>query len=412
MKAICDDEPEPVRKLNPGVPEGLATLIHEMLAKKPVDRPASAEEVVKRLRRVGTEKAGEGGKGPGRSGTSAPPPTRKDPAHPTRTENHVRPFEPTPASEASPTATENRQTMSQPRLPWRGFVPWVASIAVVVTLLAVSVWSPGWITSSTVSLDLGGGVTMEFVRIPAGEFLMGAPEGEDEAENDEKPQHRVRISRDFYLGKYPVTQEQYQAVMGTNPSYFCASGKGKDKVLGLDTRQFPVESVSWDEATAFCEKLSARTGRRVTLPSEAEWEYACRAGTTTAFYFGDALDGTQANCDGTKPFGTEVKGPYLDRTSRVGSYLKDYPHPWGLGDPHGNVWQWCQDWYDAGYYKRTPHVDPLCTDGERRSRVVRAGSWNNFARNCRTARRDWRAPSIHIDFVGFRAALRPGRGGR
>jgi formylglycine-generating enzyme required for sulfatase activity len=266
----------------------------------------------------------------------------------------------------------------------------------------------------TMTLDLSGGVTMELVRIPAGEFLMGSPKSEqDEYKRlsrktvTDEDQHPVRISKGFYLGRYPVTQEQYQAVTGRNPSYFCASGVGKDKVQGLDTRRFPVESVSWDDAAAFCEKLSGATRRKVTLPIEAEWEYACRAGTQTAFYFGDALNGTQANCKGTEPFGTTAKGPYLGRTSRVGSYEKDYPHPWGLADMHGNVWQWCQDRYDAGYYERSPTVDPLCMDGERNYRILRGGSWYGGARDCRAAGRYWIAPLYRRLHFGFRIALHP-----
>jgi formylglycine-generating enzyme required for sulfatase activity len=266
----------------------------------------------------------------------------------------------------------------------------------------------------TETLDLGGGVTMEFVRIPAGSFTMGSPQAElDEYKrlynltNLGEEQHPVRIGKDFYLGKYPVTQEQYQAVTGTNPSWFSVSGGGKDKVARLDTRRFPVEQVSWEDAVAFCEKLS-RPGKRVTLPTEAEWEYACRGGTKTAFYFGAVLNGTQANCDGkvNSLFGTAAKGSSLGRTSRIGSYEKVAPHPWGLCDMHGNVWQWCQDWWDGDYYKRSPNLDPLCRDGEQKYRVLRGGSWFSDGLDCRSGSRSWLGPSVRRDDYGFRVALR------
>ncbi len=153
----------------------------------------------------------------------------------------------------------------------------------------------------TVTVELGGGVSMGFVLIPAGKFLMGSSKEEKERSKDEGPLHEVTISRAFYLGKDEVTQEQYQQIVDKNPSPFSAGGEYKQKVAGLDTRRFPVENVSWEDATAFCRKLSARDGkRRFRLPTEAEWEYACRAGTRTPFHFGDSLNGDEANCDGTK----------------------------------------------------------------------------------------------------------------
>jgi formylglycine-generating enzyme required for sulfatase activity len=227
----------------------------------------------------------------------------------------------------------------------------VTAVVAALVLVATIVWrsddrnsTDSAATGKTVSmtLDLGGGVTMEFMRIPAGSFTMGSPKAEQDILNrmadftiTSEDQRRVRISKDFYLGKYPVTQEQYQALTGNNPSHFCATGAGKDKAHGLDTRRFPVESVSWEDAVAFCEKLS-RPGKKVTLPTEAEWEYACRGGTKAVFYFGDWLNGTQANCDGRIPFGfkdnlpfrTTDGGPYLKRTNCVGAYEQDYPHPW------------------------------------------------------------------------------------
>src|SRR5262249_36572146 len=158
---------------------------------------------------------------------------------------------------------------------------------------------------------------------------------------DEGPCRKVVLGRAFYLGKYPVTQEQYERVMSRNPSWFASTGRGRDQVKEFaDTGNFPVENVTWEEAVEFCRRLSdlpaeRRAGRVYELPSEAEWEYACRAGTTTPFHFGTELNGRRANCDGNHPYGTATRGPYLGRTCPVGCYTAN---AWGLYDMHGNVW--------------------------------------------------------------------------
>jgi formylglycine-generating enzyme required for sulfatase activity len=255
------------------------------------------------------------------------------------------------------------------------------------------------------TLDVGGGQTMELVRIKAGSFLMGAPDGEKSAEAHEKPQRRVIISGDYYLGKYAVTQAQYKAVTGRNPSYFYAHGFGHNKVRGLDTDRFPVERVSWDDAVAFCEAVAKKTGRKVCLPREAEWEYACRAGTTTPFYFGSKLNGDLANCLGVfDPYGTDEKGTYLNRITEVGSYPAN---PWGLYDMSGNVYQWCQDYY--GPYEGLKHRDPVREEKDKEGRhVLRGGAWCNDPWQCRAAYRSWtgHAGEAVISVVGFRACLR------
>jgi formylglycine-generating enzyme required for sulfatase activity len=256
-------------------------------------------------------------------------------------------------------------------------------------------------------VDLGGGVKLELVRIPKGKFLMGSPKDEKDRRDDEE-QHEVEITHDFYLGKYPVTQEQYQQLMGKNPSYFCAQGDDKDKVKGLETARFPVEGVTWGDAGEFCETLNKRHAKEkgtFRLPTEAEWEYACRGGTTAPYYFGKECNGTQANCNGTEPYGTSEKGPYLKRPSEVGGYARVAPHPWGLCDMHGNVWQWCNDRYDKGYYGKSPNRDPQGPDnGE--DRVLRGGSWDGDARDCRAASRDGLAQSYRLSLLGFRVAFR------
>jgi formylglycine-generating enzyme required for sulfatase activity/tRNA A-37 threonylcarbamoyl transferase component Bud32 len=253
-------------------------------------------------------------------------------------------------------------------------------------------------------VDLGGGVTMQFVLIPPGTFTMGSPKEEEGRFNDEMA-HEVTITRPFYLGKYVVTQEQYQQLTGSNPSTFGAGGGRKDKVAGLDTARFPVDSVSWEDATACCAKLAEKAGRKARLPSEAEWEYACRAGTTSPFHFGTALNGSQANCKGTFPYGTQAKGPFLDRTCRVGSYR---PNAWGLYDMHGNVCQWCQDWY-AKSCQDLGGRDPVRVDkGADNARVVRGGSWPAPATVCRAACRHTALPANRsFSILGFRVALLP-----
>jgi formylglycine-generating enzyme required for sulfatase activity/regulator of sirC expression with transglutaminase-like and TPR domain len=235
--------------------------------------------------------------------------------------------------------------------------------------------------------DLGNGVKLEMVYIPAGNFMMGSPSGE--GESDEYPQHLVTIAKPFYLGKYPVTQEQYQAVMGNNPSHF----KGAKR---------PVEKVSWRDAVTFCQKLSEKTGNNYRLPSEAEWEYACRAGTTTAYCFGETLTNELAN------FGSQ--------TTDVGKYP---PNAFGVYDMHGNVWEWCADpWH--GNYEKAPadgsvwdekdndncyqnSTDLLTKSGNNdRNRLVRGGSWSNYPRNCRSAIRHYIAPDTRFNSYGFR----------
>jgi uncharacterized protein (TIGR02996 family) len=243
---------------------------------------------------------------------------------------------------------------------------------------------------------LVNGLGMEFRLIPPGTFRMGSPESEPGHSEDEGPQHEVEITRPFYLGVYPVMQREFQAVMGDNPSHFTPERNGGPL--------HPVENVSWEDGRAFCERLSAREpGRRYELPTEAQWEYACRAGTETPFSFGKELNGKQANCNGKYPYGTDVKGPYLEQTCRVGSYEAN---GFGLYDMHGNVWQWCEDYYDRKYYSMSPIKDPFNGKKSEDARVLRGGSWLGYSGFCRAAYRDWYAPAFrNLDF-GFRVCFR------
>ena len=244
--------------------------------------------------------------------------------------------------------------------------------------------------------DLGGGVSLPLVRIPAGEFVMGSPDAEQGRSSDEGPQHRVRL-REFWMGQTPITQAQWRAVMGTNPSEF------KDQ---LDSDQRPVERVNWREAMAFCRQLADRTGRDYTLPSEAQWEYACRAGTTSPFAFGGTITPELANYDGNYTYAGSPKGVYCEQTTAVGAFPAN---AWGLQDMHGNVWEWCLDhWH--GSYASPPGDGSAWVDSEDKNnakRLLRGGSWYIFPGNCRSAYRFHFQPGYASSLVGFRVVCLP-----
>jgi uncharacterized protein (TIGR02996 family) len=259
-----------------------------------------------------------------------------------------------------------------------------------------------------VAAEVVNSVGMRLALIPPGRFRMGSPAREAQRGEYEGPLHEVEITRPFYLGVFAVTQAQWQAVMGSTPSYFSATGGGKEQVKGLDTSDFPVEQVSWEEAQTFLQRLSAlpqekEKGWQYRLPSEAEWEYSCRGGaiSSTPFHFGLSLNATQANFDGNYPYGGAEKGPNLARTCKVGSYP---PNALGLYDMHGNVWEWCSDWFDAGYYANSPPADPPGLS-QGAYRVIRGGGWNYVGRYCRSGVRRRYEPGYRDCNLGFRAAL-------
>ncbi len=235
--------------------------------------------------------------------------------------------------------------------------------------------------------DLGKGVTLEMVYIPGGTFLMGSPASELERQASEGPQHQVKIAS-FFMGKYSITQAQWEAIMGNNPSYF----KGPKR---------PVEKVNWNDAVAFCQKLSQQTGRTYQLPSEAQWEYACRAGTTTPFYFGETITPDLVNYDGNNPYGGVPKGQYRKETTPVDSFS---PNTFGLYDMHGNVWEWCEDvWHEN--YNGAPTDGSAWVAGGGEYRLLRGGSWNDSAVWCRAAYRFEYTPDSRHDNVGLRVVL-------
>jgi len=215
--------------------------------------------------------------------------------------------------------------------------------------------------------DLGKGVLLEMVSIVGGTFTMGSTDYDRL-----KPPHSVTV-QPFYMGKYPVTQAQWEAVMGNNPSYF----KGKNR---------PVEQISWDEANEFCQRLSKETGKSYGLPSEAQWEYACRAGTTTPFYFGETIS-------------TELANYGLGETTEVGKFP---PNSFGLYDMHGNVWEWCADPWHTNYDDAPIDGSIWTKGGEEPYRLLRGGSWANNPNRSRCANRYGHSSGARYFNFGFR----------
>jgi formylglycine-generating enzyme required for sulfatase activity len=245
--------------------------------------------------------------------------------------------------------------------------------------LALTTESLGPKQGETKSFNLGGGVELEFVWIPGGTFQMGSHSFEEDRDDDEGPVHTVELDG-FWMGKTEVTQEQYERITGSNPSSFKGSRN-------------PVETVSWNMATAFCEKLSQKTGNTFTLPTEAQWEYACRAGSSARYSFGDS---------------DSTLGDYAWYSSNSGHQThpvgQKQANKFGLYDMHGNVWEWCRDWYAEDYYSSIPRKNPENTaPGE--DRVLRGGSRGYHKEFCRSAYRVWGSPSYTHSGFGFRVVF-------
>jgi formylglycine-generating enzyme required for sulfatase activity len=282
------------------------------------------------------------------------------------------------------------------------------------------------------TVDLGGGVKLEMVLIPAGEFKMGVPQEEKDRFGNEIPQHRVRITNPFYMGIHEVTVGQFRQFVA-DTGYKTDAEKGEKpgaygwnpdtKKFGLNekyswrnagfeqTDEHPVVNVSWNDAVVFCAWLSKKEGKTYRLPTEAEWEYACRAGTTTRYYSGDDPE-TLAKVGNVGDASAKAKFPRWSWaiaasdgyvfTAPVGKFK---PNAFGLYDMHGNVWEWCADWYWAAYYAAwVPADDPMGpTSGS--YRVIRGGGWNFYARFCRSANRNFNVPGYRGSDLGFRVSL-------
>jgi formylglycine-generating enzyme required for sulfatase activity len=259
-------------------------------------------------------------------------------------------------------------------------------------------------TNKSYTEGLGNGVKLTLMLIPAGEFSMGAPEDEPESGNDERPQRLVRVPQ-FLMGRYPVTQAQWRVVAGydriaqdldPDPSKF----KGNDR---------PVENVSWDDAQEFCQRLSAKleNKREYCLPSEAQWEYACRASTTTPFHFGETITPELANYYTEHSYNGSPTSENRGETTDVGSFPAN---DWGLHDMHGNVWEWCQDdWHNS--YEGAPSDGSAWveSDHENTSRLLRGGSWSFDPRYCRSGFRHGYSRDNRGSYVGVRVCCVPPR---
>jgi uncharacterized protein (TIGR02996 family) len=235
------------------------------------------------------------------------------------------------------------------------------------------------------TIVLAEGVEMTFSFIPPGSFLMGSPESEERRSEDETL-HQATLTEGFWLGISPVTQAPWLQATGHKPSRF----KGDD---------LPVERVSWDDCQEFCTRLGEKTGSHFRLPTESQWEYSCRAGTTTPFFFGDRICPGQANYDGEYTYGKGQKGVSRKQPTPVGSFT---PNAWGLFDLHGNVYEWCADWYGA-----YPAREVKDYKGPERGddRVLRGGSWYGSPKMCRSAYRNWDVPSCRTVNFGCRVVL-------
>jgi len=271
----------------------------------------------------------------------------------------------------------------------------------------------------------------QLICVKPGEFWMGSPADEKLRRKDEQ-RHTVQITRPFCIAKHEVTQRQYEEVMGYQPSWFSPMGDGQDSVEQTNTRGFPVDSVTWFDALEYCNRLSrlkrlaayysitevVRTGKAITaarvkvlggtgfrLPTEAEWEYACRAGTNTSHCFGTVSlkirrreKGNFRDIVMTSSYG--IVSYRTKRTASAGKYAANF---WGLHDMHGNVAEWCWDWYDASYYGKSPQKDPL-GPATGNHRALRGGSFLSSLPNCRSAARYWSSPATRKYYIGFRVA--------
>lgn len=234
-------------------------------------------------------------------------------------------------------------------------------------------------------LELPNGVQIPFVWCPRGSFEMGSKEIGIASET----LHRVKFSEGFFIGASPVTQLQWKAVMS-------------DKWKRLQNDFQPITDVTWFDAVEFCAKLTESTIYSLRLPTEAEWEYACRAGTVTEYHFGDIPNTSKFNYDGNEVWNGSEVGEFRTQPTDVGTFD---PNAWGLYDYHGNVGEWCEDWSEADFYTRSPSTDPVCLDGEKRYRTIRSGGWNSDPSSCASSFRSYMKPNCSYNSIGFRLRI-------
>jgi formylglycine-generating enzyme required for sulfatase activity/predicted Ser/Thr protein kinase len=413
-----DGKPDPllsIQTLNQQVPPAVATIIHQALAIRRRDRPESATAMRAALRRVEEDNR-----------RRLQDEQRKREAAPTE-QWHVAEQE--QEKEQEKNLATARPLAEQPSKPARqrrvAYLIIIAAAILAVTAIVVALAlrrraSAGdnlaTNSSSNVSslptatatatpqasataasptpspkielpqtfMENLNGVPLEMVLVPAGTFLMGSPEGE--GPDNERPQHQVTVPA-FYIGKNEITQAQYKALMGVNPSEF-------------NSDILPVENVTWNSAKEFCSRLSRLSHREYRLPSEAEWEYACRAGTKTVFAFGNSLSSQLANFDGRVPYGNAPAGYFRNQTAPVGTYS---PNAFGLYDMHGNVWEWCEDVYHKNYIGAP--TDGTAWEERSGERVTRGGSWLSSGAGLRSALRDRMSVDDHFAASGFRVVV-------
>lgn len=259
---------------------------------------------------------------------------------------------------------------------------------------------PSALVSTTIKqifVELSQDNLLGMVYIPEGNFEMGSPLEDVEASLEETPVHSVTVSG-FYLSQYPITQVQWRTVaslprvhrhLKVNPSYFTGDS-------------LPVEQISWYDALEFCDRLSQYTGRLYRLPSEAEWEYSCRAGSRARYWFGQIINSDLANYDAHSGYGMDQDQLFLQKTTPV-DYFK-LKNPFGLGDLHGNVWEWCSDHWHPNYHGAPTDGSPWLSEHEEQLRIIRGGSWYDLPRFCRSACRYALTPHRRVNNVGFRIA--------
>ncbi len=247
--------------------------------------------------------------------------------------------------------------------------------------------------------DLGSGISLNMVEIPGGRFLMGSPETEAERLDNESPQHEVAL-REFFIGMYPITQAQWGAIANLAP----VNQEINSHPANFKGENHPVERVSWNDATEFCARLSKQTGRNYRLPTEAEWEYACRSGTQTPFYFGKTLTTDLANYDGNYTYNNGPNGDSRQQTTSVDHF--GLANAFGLCDMHGNIYEWCEDHWHNNYEDAPTDGSAWLNENKNNTHVLRGGSWYHYPKYCRSASRIDNLPSFTAFTLGFRVVCR------